>query len=157
MSFEVAKQLQFSAIKLKHRQINFTTFLFQFNLIRPVLFTKKKTHFWNRLSCVSLTLTGEFRMYCQINPSSPTNFTNQHAFNQTERNKSARVECGWMLSLRIFQNTGLDTSGLEETWHYADPSPVCVQRIYWMLMCHVKIISWLSPYGLIEMFLWMVT
>lgn len=30
----------------------------------------------------------------QSNQTSPTNFTNQHAFNQTERNKSAGVEFG---------------------------------------------------------------
>lgn len=53
-----------------------------------------------------------------FNQTSPTNFNNQQAFNQTERNKSAGVEFGWNLNLHIFRGTGLDTSGLEETWQH---------------------------------------
>lgn len=51
----------------------------------------------------------------QSNQTAPTNFTNQHAINQTEKNKSAGAEFGWNLNLHIFQGTGLDTTGLEET------------------------------------------
>lgn len=49
----------------------------------------------------------------QSNQISPTNFSNQHAFNQTERSKlveSARVEFGFILNMHIFQGTGVDTT-----------------------------------------------
>lgn len=76
-----------------------------------------------RVSAVQSGSTGHHSNKCslpvvecagfQSNQISPTNFTNQHAFNQTERSKlmkSAGVEFGCNLNMHIFQGTGVDTT-----------------------------------------------
>lgn len=77
------------------------------------------------MSAVQYGSAGHHSLKCvrrfSIQSNLRVNFTKQHAFNQTERNKSAAVEFGWILSLRIFQGTGLDTTGLEETWRQHTP------------------------------------
>lgn len=90
----------------------------------------------------------------QSNQTSPTNFTNQHVFNQTEKNKSAGVEFGLNWNLHIFQGAGLDPIGIEEAWQHT--SVIHGVSLYnGSTECYIwciKLISWLSPTTLMVLF-----